>query len=561
MEKWNQIQTLSGSNKPYKRSQPSSAASHYDYRLIDYYGFPINDGGPFGEVWEIGDMSNGRTNSNTIHIIDENTFVVGAPNWNYDVRFKDGAIYIYTKSNGIFYESQFSGERRHIDPNNSSVYAAYFGYHLDSCIMNGTNYLFVGAPGEYEGYGRVFIFTKSLSDNKYYQHQLIYGNKNSSNHWAYRFGSSFQIDKENYTLVIGSPGSYATGTRQGNVHIFTESNNYWYEHQILYNTLGLSYFDQQFGIHTAISGNIIVASKYTTFHNSTAFNLGSVHIFTQSNTTLQWDNHQDIFAPNPVNNDYFGFNLDFKKDNILITRPGPTSASINPSRYYNGSSVYLYTRSIDNYWYQNKIFYKPPSANSDYGMMAKFDYSGTNIWVGCMNATASINPPTSSTIAGRVGECYVYNSKSSGDWDLILQTNPIANSAIEITSSIISLTTPGTIVNSCYIGDFYKDLMVVSSPYTHKVKYYPDNPLYSIINLGDHEFAIKVFSKSPVVPPTPCTLPTIDQDFVLNHYICNIRQNTDVDGNAITTIPYGLSPYGLNLRRFGRVSPLSSSFD
>lgn len=527
MEKWNQIQTLSGSNRPHNRN-----VSPTDERMIDYYGCPY-----YTIVFPTE-----RSTYKPIHIIDENTFVIGAPNWNDDVRFIEGATYIYTKSNGVFYESQFLTAS-----NSKGTY--YYGNHFDSCIMSGTNYLFIGAYGTGAGNGRVYILTKSLSDNKYYNYQSIYGNLNLGGSWPSQFGWTFQIDKENYTLVVGSPTSGNNPENfTGNVHIFTASSNYWYEHQILYRKY-TTFFSGYFGIQTAISGNIIIASQYTSLPPAGGFNqrVGSVHIFTQSNITLQWNYHQDIFAPNPKQDDYFGINIDFKKDNILITRPGPVSAS----NKYPGCSVYLYTHSSDNYWDQDKIFYKPSSAINDYGMISRFDYSGTNIWLGCTDATASINTPTSSTVAGMVGECYVYNSQSNGNWDLILQTNPIVNSTLETTSSIINLTTPGTIMNSCYVGDLYKDLMIVSSPYTYK----------SGVRFGDREFAIKVFSKSPVIPPTPCTLQTIDQDFILNHYICNIRQNTDVDGNAITTIPYGLSPYGLNLRRFGRSSPLSSSFD
>src|SRR5207302_4660199 len=152
--------------------------------------------------------------------LDGNTLVVGANGATIGGNAAQGAVYVFTESNGTWTQTQ------KLTANDG---AAYDNFGLSVALKGST--ILVGSPraaiGPNAGQGALYIFTES--NGMWSQTQNLTASDGAAND---SFGESVAL--EGSTALVGAYNATINGhTWQGAAYIFTESNGNWSEGQKL----------------------------------------------------------------------------------------------------------------------------------------------------------------------------------------------------------------------------------------------------------------------------------------------------------------------------------------
>ena len=212
--------------------------------------------------------------------LDGNTAVVSAL-FDDDNGADAGAVYIFTRSNGIWTE-----QAKLLASDGAPDHNFGRGLAIDG------DTLVVGANrgnGNVDDAGAAYIFTRTngvwTEQAKVIASDGVQGD---------RFGGSNDIDGD--TAVISSIFNDEQGDRSGAAYIFTRSNGNWTEQAKLLASDGM--IEDQFG-RPAISGNTVVIGAP---RNDSR--MGAVYIFTQPNGI--WTEQAKVLASDGAPGDNFG---------------------------------------------------------------------------------------------------------------------------------------------------------------------------------------------------------------------------------------------------------------
>jgi hypothetical protein len=146
--------------------------------------------------------------------LDGNTLVVGANGATVDGNAAQGAVYVFTQSNGTWTQTQKL---------TATDGAAYDNFGLSVALKG--SIILVGSPraaiGANSGQGALYVFTES--NGTWSQTQKLTASDGTAND---SFGESVALDGS--TALIGADGSTVGGnTYQGKAYLFTESGGNW----------------------------------------------------------------------------------------------------------------------------------------------------------------------------------------------------------------------------------------------------------------------------------------------------------------------------------------------
>lgn len=188
------------------------------------------------------------------------------------------------------------------------------------CIALSDSWLFVGAPGDDDNTGSVYVF-KLVADSWIFDSVLSSPNSQPDD----RFGESLAY--ENGVLVVGAP-EHVDG--RGGAYIFEWEEETWVERtKIIGSDLGS---DDRFGASVAISGDSILvgADEFTEFHSRS----GRAYVFIRSGDN--WTEQGVLMASDSSDGAYLGGSVSIEGDNAIVYATKDEE---------NKGSAYLFTRS------------------------------------------------------------------------------------------------------------------------------------------------------------------------------------------------------------------------
>jgi hypothetical protein len=253
--------------------------------------------------------------------LDGSTLVVGANGATVGGNAAQGAVYVFTESNGTWTQTQ------KLTANDG---AAYDNFGLSVALKGST--ILVGSPraaiGPNAGQGALYVFTES--NGTWSQTQKLTASDGAAND---SFGQSVAL--EGSTAVIGAYDATVNGhSFQGAAYIFTESGGTWSQTQKLTASDGAA--NANFGNAVALNGtSALIGADGSTVGSNTY--QGKAYLFTESGGN--WSQSDTFIASDGTVDDYFGAALAWDGATALISTPHPTIGG----NTYQGAA-YFYER-------------------------------------------------------------------------------------------------------------------------------------------------------------------------------------------------------------------------
>jgi hypothetical protein len=238
--------------------------------------------------------------------LDGSTLVVGANGATVGGNAAQGAVYVFTESNGTWTQTQ------KLTANDG---VAYDNFGLSVALKGST--ILVGSPaaaiGANAGQGALYVFTES--NGNWSQTQKLTASDGAAND---SFGESVAL--EGSTALIGAYNATINGHQwQGAAYFFTESNGSWSEGQKLTASDGTA--GANFGNALALEGsNALIGADASTVGGNTY--QGKAYLFTESGGN--WSQSDTFIASDGAVDDYFGAALAWDGATALISTPHPT---------------------------------------------------------------------------------------------------------------------------------------------------------------------------------------------------------------------------------------------
>src|SRR6266403_1285714 len=238
--------------------------------------------------------------------LDGSTLVVGTNGATVGSNPAQGAVYVFTESNGTWTQTQ------KLTANDG---AAYDNFALSVALKGST--ILVGSPraaiGGNAGQGALYVFTES--NGTWSQTQKLAASDGAAND---SFGESVGLDGS--TALIGAYNATINGhSFQGAAYTFTESNGTWSQTQRLTASDGTA--NANFGNTVALNGSTaLIGADGSTVGGNTY--QGKAYLFTESGGS--WSQSDTFIASDGAVDDYFGAALAWDGAAALISTPHPT---------------------------------------------------------------------------------------------------------------------------------------------------------------------------------------------------------------------------------------------
>jgi len=254
--------------------------------------------------------------------LDGSTLVIGANGATVGGNPAQGAVYVFTESNGTWTQTQ------KLTANDG---AAYDNFALSVALKGST--ILVGSPratiGGNAGQGALYVFTES--NGTWSQTQKLTASDGATND---SFGESVAL--EGSTALIGAYNATINGhIWQGAVYLFTESNGSWSEGQKLTASDGTA--GANFGNTVALNGSTALIGADASTVGSNTYQ-GKAYLFTESGGN--WSQSDTFIASDGAVDDYFGAALAWDGATALISTPHPV---INGNAWQG--AAYFYEQS------------------------------------------------------------------------------------------------------------------------------------------------------------------------------------------------------------------------
>ena len=335
----------------------------------------------------------------------DNTLVVGSSGYSRSSCRNCGAVYIfvYNTVSGLWSVQQKISRTATNVPTNFTPGMLQTDDYFGSAVALSANTLAVGAYGDMNNHGAVYIFNRSgstwsLEDEiSSYDHFNNPGFDVDTLRNGDHFGYSVALDGN--TLAVGAYGDNGSSCWDcGAVYIFVHSGSTWsLEDKISDNdytnnpgfTSSTLISSDYFGYSVALSGDTLVVGAYGDDNSSCSYNYvtgtysgicasGAVYIFTRSGST--WSLQDEISITDHSDNtgfesdtlgfgDYFGWSVSLDDDTLAVG-----TYRDNSSR----GAVYVFTRSGSNWSLEDEISSTDHNDNTGFGgtTLSDSDYFG-----------------------------------------------------------------------------------------------------------------------------------------------------------------------------------------
>jgi predicted neuraminidase len=238
--------------------------------------------------------------------LDGATLVVAANGATVGGNPAQGAVYVFTASNGTWTQTQ------KLTANDG---AAYDNFGL-SVVLQGSTIL-VGSPhatvGTNQVQGAAYVFTQS--NGVWTQTQKLTASDGAAND---SFGQSVAMSGS--TALVGAYNATVNGhSGQGATYVFTNSNSNWNQTQKLTASDGAA--NANFGNAVALdSTQALIGADVSTVGNNTS--QGKAYLFEQSNGN--WTQSATLVASDGATDDFFGAAVTLDGPTLLVSTPHPT---------------------------------------------------------------------------------------------------------------------------------------------------------------------------------------------------------------------------------------------
>jgi len=291
--------------------------------------------------------------------LDGNTLVVGAyaeastaagGENNNDASYA-GAVYVFTRSNGIWSQQAFL---KASNAEASDRFGRSVGLDGDTLVVGARYEASTSTGGENNndafGAGAVYVFSRF---NGIWSQQAFLKASNAEK-WD-SFGRSVALDGD--TLVVGAGGedSTAAGGESNNdasyagaVYVFTRSNGIWSQQAFL--KASNAEEDDYFGNSIALDGDTLVVGARDEAstaaggeNNNDAFYAGAVYVFTRTNGI--WSQQAFLKASNAEPGDSFGNSIALDGDTLVVGARYEASAAAGGENHNDasyGGAVYVW---------------------------------------------------------------------------------------------------------------------------------------------------------------------------------------------------------------------------
>ena len=251
--------------------------------------------------------------------LDGETLVVAANGATVGGNPAQGAVYVFTESNGTWTQTQKLTANDGADYDNFGLSVALQG----STILVGSPH---AAVGNNQVQGAVYVFTQS--NGTWTQTQKLAASDGAAND---SFGQS--VAMTDGTALVGAYNARVNGhPGQGAAYVFTNSNGTWSQTQKLTASDGAA--NANFGDAVALdSTRALIGADVSTVGNNTS--QGKAYLFEESNGN--WSQSIMLVASDGATDDFFGAALTLDGPTLLVSTPHPT---INGHTYQGAAYFY-----------------------------------------------------------------------------------------------------------------------------------------------------------------------------------------------------------------------------
>ena len=362
------------------------------------------------------------------------TAVIGAPSVNIGGQPYAGQVYVFTRSGGVWSESQklngagstneFFGYSVALSSDTLAVGASHGGsgkpgmvyiFALDgggkfkisqsfdsgeatgedafglALALQGDR-LIVGAPGAASGAfvnaGKAYYYTRTMAGSMFSQTQKIDAGMDAMDNNS--FGAAVALDGE--TLAVGSGDSSNPDpfSRPGAVHVFINSGTFKVSQKLISSDRAGS---DQFGNALALSKDtLVVGAKYVNL-GKTAL-AGAAYVFTRPTATDLFGEKQKLVAADAGNAWFFGISCAISADMVIVGAQDAAATGLSQA-----GAVYVFRLSGTTYVPAPTLTSNPRTRGEQFGNALAVD--GSTLFVGAL----TYNAPGASS----AGAVYVFD--------------------------------------------------------------------------------------------------------------------------------------------------------
>ena len=302
---------------------------------------------------------------------DGNTAIVGAYQAAHSGLANAGAVYVYTRTGGVFGAAQKLV---------SSDLAASDSFGRSVALSADGNTAIVGATGADPGgtlqAGAAYVYTRSGGTFGSEQ-KLFASDKVSTDNYGY----SVALSADGNTAIVGSyhaaPGGLSTA---GAAYVYTRTAGTFGGEQKL--TASDKAAQDQFGISVALSadGSVAIVGAYTADPAGLA-NAGAAYVYTRTAGTF--GSEQKLTASDQASGNNFG-------RAVALSADGNTAIVTAFNASVGGKSLsgaaYVYTRSAGTFGGEQKLSASDKASSDSFGISVALSADGNTAIVGAHNA-------------------------------------------------------------------------------------------------------------------------------------------------------------------------------
>jgi len=293
---------------------------------------------------------------------DGNIAVVGALSVDSGGRTNNGAVYVFTRSAGVWTQQQ---RLTASDATNS----AGLGYSVD--ISSDGLTILAGAEYENSATGSAYLY-------KYESGEWIEQRKFTASDAATgdRYGTSVSLSEDGNTALIGAyQEDTSPNSGNGAAYVYTLSGTTWTEQKLLSPDISSS---DSFGASVSISADgltAVIGAGSEGYSESSGG--GAAYIYTISGST--WTYQAKLTASDNEVGDFFGESVALSSDgNTALI--GANAEDTSPNS--NNGAAYVFTRSGTTWTQQQKILEPVPTDQNRYGASVAMSDDGLTFFVG-----------------------------------------------------------------------------------------------------------------------------------------------------------------------------------
>jgi hypothetical protein len=207
----------------------------------------------------------------------------------------------------------------------------------------------IGAPGDNNGIGSVYVFTRT--GTTWTEQQKLSASDGQPDDY---FGMYISLDGD--TVLIGAGWDDDNGVDSGSAYIFTRTGTTWTQQQKLLASDGAA--GDCFGCYAvSLSGGTALIGAF----GDDEFK-GSGYVFTRTGTT--WTQQAKLLASDGVAEDYFGYAVSLDGDTAII------NGGVHDE---DKGAVYVFTRTGTTWTQQQKLLASDGAEGDEFGISLSID--------------------------------------------------------------------------------------------------------------------------------------------------------------------------------------------